>query len=85
MTKKLNGNQLIAKNTMYLYIRTVFVVLVNLFVSRIILDKLGVTDYGIFILVGGIVSVLGLFQSVMASAVSRYFTIELGKKDSFNY
>lgn len=81
MTKKLNGNQLIAKNTMYLYIRTVFVVLVNLFVSRIILDKLGVTDYGIFILVGGIVSVLGLFQSVMASAVSRYFTIELGKKD----
>ena len=81
MKKPLSGNQLIAKNTMYLYIRTLFVVLVNLFVSRIILKELGINDYGIHILVGGVVSVLGLFQSVMASAVSRFFTFELGRNN----
>ena len=81
MTIKINGNGLIAKNTIYLYIRTLVFVLVNLFLARIILEKLGVTDYGIFILVGGIVSALGLLQSVVASAVSRFFTIELGRND----
>lgn len=72
-------NNLIITNTFYLYTRTLLVILVNLFASRVVLDALGVTDYGIYTIVGGIVSVVGLFQSVMASAVSRFFTIELGR------
>lgn len=80
--KNLSGNnKLIIKNTFYLYTRTFLVIIVNLFVSRIILDELGVTDFGIYTIVGGIVSFFGLFQSVMASAVSRFFTIEIGRNN----
>ncbi len=54
---------------------------VTLYTSRIILKILGVEDFGIFNVIGGIVSVLGLMQAVMASAVSRFFMFELGRKD----
>lgn len=74
-------NKLIVKNTFYLYTRTILIILVNFFTARIILDELGITDYGIHNLVGGIISFIGLFQSVMASAVSRFFTIEIGRKN----
>lgn len=66
---------------MYLYFRMIFVILTNLYVSRIILEQLGIEDFGIYTLVGGLVSFLAIFQSVMASAVSRFFTIAIGKRD----
>lgn len=74
-------NRRIAKNTLFLYTRMFFVILVTLFTSRIILKALGVEDFGIFNIVGGIVSILGLMQSVMASAVSRFFMFELGRNN----
>lgn len=67
-----SDNIRIARNTLFLYVRMFLVTLVALYTSRIILKALGVEDFGIFCIVGGIVSVLGLFQSVMASAVSRF-------------
>lgn len=57
------------------------VMFVTLYTSRLILEALGVEDFGIYNVVGGIVSVLGVLQSVMASAVSRFFMFELGKKN----
>jgi O-antigen/teichoic acid export membrane protein len=59
----------------------ILVILVTLYTSRIILKALGVEDFGIFTVVGGIVSVLGFIQSIMASAVSRFFMVELGRKN----
>lgn len=59
----------------------ILVILVTFYTSRIILKALGVEDFGIFTIVGGIVSVLGLIQSIMASAVSRFFMVELGRKN----
>ena len=81
MTEISKDNKRIAKNTLFLYIRLLLVILVTLYTSRIILKILGVEDFGIFNIVGGIVSILGLMQSVMASAVSRFFMIELGRDD----
>lgn len=76
-----SDNIRIARNTLFLYVRMFLVTLVALYTSRIILKALGVEDFGIFCIVGGIVSVLGLFQSVMASAVSRFFMVELGRNN----
>lgn len=59
----------------------ILVILVTLYTSRIILKALGVEDFGIFSIVGGIVSVLGLIQSVMAAAVSRFYMFELGRNN----
>jgi O-antigen/teichoic acid export membrane protein len=74
-------NKRIAKNTFFLYIRMMLVMLVTLYTSRIILKALGIEDFGIYNVVGGIVSVLGLIQAVMASAISRFFMFELGRKN----
>jgi len=76
-----SDNKRIAKNTLFLYTRMILVILVTFYTSRIILKALGVEDFGIFTIVGGIVSVLGLIQSIMASAVSRFFMVELGRKN----
>jgi len=76
-----SDNKRIAKNTLFLYTRMILAILVTFYTSRIILKALGVDDFGIFTVVGGIISVLGLFQSIMASAVSRFFMVELGRKN----
>lgn len=68
----------IAKNTVYLYIRMLFVMLVTLFTSRVILKSLGATDYGLFNVVGGVVTLFSFLTGSMAGATSRYITYELG-------
>lgn len=72
-------NKTIAKNTLYLYVRMFLVLLVSLYTSRVILIKLGVTDYGVYNVVGGIVTMLSLFSNNLSTAVSRFLTYELGK------
>ena len=54
---------------------------VTLFTSRVVLDKLGVIDYGIYNVVGGIVAMLGFLNSSMSNAVQRYLSFEIGKKN----
>ena len=71
----------IAKNTFYLFIRMVLVLLVGLYTSRVILHALGETDFGIYNLVGGIVVFLNFFVRALKNATNRFITFELGKKD----
>lgn len=72
-------NRRIAKNTLYLYIRMVFVLGLNLFTTRVLLHTLGITDYGIYNVVGGVVSFMAFLQTSMANGFQRFFNIELGK------
>ncbi len=69
----------IAKNTIFLYGRMLLGLVVSLFTSRIILQALGVEDYGLNNVVGGVVSLFSIITGVLDSATSRYLTVELGK------
>ena len=72
------STQRIARNTLMLYLRTLLSVVVGLYASRVVLRSLGVEDYGIYGLVGGIVSMLGFLNTSMAGATSRFITYDLG-------
>lgn len=72
----------IAKNTLALYIRMIFVMAITLFSSRIVLEKLGVTDFGVYSSVGGVVAMLGFLNGTLGTGTSRFITFELGKGNS---
>lgn len=72
------SNQRIAKNTFMLYMRMFFTMGISLYTSRIILATLGVTDYGIYNVVGGVVSMLSIINNSMAASTQRFFSFELG-------
>ncbi|MFT0573247.1 hypothetical protein ACMSD9_20880 [Bacteroides thetaiotaomicron] len=55
---------------------------ITLYTSRIVLNTLGVEDYGIYNVVGGVVAMFGFLNSAMSAATQRYLTFELGKGDS---
>lgn len=74
-------NKRIASNTIYLYIRMLINLGISLYTSRVILDVLGVDDYGIYNVVGGFVSMLAIFTSTITSAAQRFITFELGAGD----
>lgn len=75
------NNKRIAKNTLMLYIRMFLVMGVSLYTSRIVLNALGVGDYGIYNVVGGVVAMLAFLNGVMSVASSRFLTFELGRGD----
>ncbi len=75
------SNKRIAKNTALLYVRMLFTMGVGFYTSRIILDALGFVDYGIYNVVGGIVSTLSVLNGSMAGATQRWITIALGKEN----
>lgn len=77
-----NDNKRIAKNTIFLYIRTIVVLLVSLYTSRVVLQVLGAKDLGIYNVVGGIVTMMSFFQAAQTKATSRFITYELGKHSS---
>ncbi|MDO4161123.1 MAG: MATE family efflux transporter, partial [Prevotellaceae bacterium] len=77
MQEKTN-NKTIAKNTAFLYFRMMFTMVVALFTSRVVLQKLGVEDYGIYHAVGGIVGFLSFLNSALSTGSSRFLTYELG-------
>lgn len=81
MAEPLTNNQRIAKNTIMLYIRMLLSVVVSLYTSRVVLEVLGVEDYGLYGLVGGVVSMFSFLNSTMAGATSRFLTFEMGKGD----
>ena len=70
----------IAKNTLLLYIRMLFMMLVSLFTSRVVLNTLGIEDFGIYNVVGGVVAMFNVLTSSLSTAISRFITFELGKK-----
>lgn len=79
MTDTLQDNKRIAKNTLLLYVRMLFMMAINLYTSRVVLNTLGVEDYGIYNVVGGVVAMFGFINGSMASATQRYITFALGK------
>lgn len=71
----------IAKNTLILYVRTLFTMLVSLYTSRVILNTLGVSDFGIINVVGGVVGMFSVISGSLSSSISRFITFELGHGD----
>ena len=74
-------NQRIARNAVMLYIRMFLTMIVGLYTSRVVLNVLGVEDYGIYGVVGGIVAMMGFLNASMSGATSRFLTFELGRGD----
>ncbi len=81
MTNK-DNNKRIAKNTLYLYLRTFCVMGISIFTSRIVLDALGIENYGIYNVVGGFVSMFAFLSGTLTVACQRFLSFELGKSDS---
>lgn len=76
-----SNNKRIAKNTLMLYVRMFLMTGVSLYTSRVVLAALGVSDYGVYSVVGGIVTMFGFLNGAMSSATQRYITFALGKGD----
>lgn len=82
MLKYTHDTKKIAKNTLYLYFRTILIMGVTIFTSRVILDVLGVEDYGIYNVVGGFVSMFSVLSGTLTVASQRFIAYELGKDNS---
>lgn len=82
MTDASANNKRIAKNTLMLYFRMLFTMAVSLFTSRVVLNTLGVEDYGIYNVVGGVVSMFSIISGSLSAAISRFITVELAKGDA---
>ena len=81
MTDVSANNKHIAKNTMLLYFRMLILMLIALYSSRVVLNALGVEDYGIFNVVGGLISMFSIISGAISVAITRFITFELGKGD----
>ena len=75
------NNKRIAKNTLLLYVRMLFMMLVSLYTSRVVLNTLGVVDFGVYNVVGGVIAMLGFLTGSLGAASSRYITYDLGIGD----
>lgn len=81
MLRASENNKRIARNTVFMYIRMFLIMLVTLYTSRIVLSILGIEDYGIYNIVGGIVVLFSFFNSALTSATQRFLSFELGRND----
>lgn len=79
MTKALGNSKRIAKNTLLLYFRMLFMMAISLFTSRVVLNALGVEDFGIYNVVGGVVAMFSILSGSLSAAITRFITYELGK------
>lgn len=76
------SNKRVAKNTLLLYFRMLLTMAISLYTSRIVLEALGVEDYGIYNVVGGVVAMFSILSGSLSSSISRFITFELGKGDN---
>lgn len=76
------NNKRVAKNTLFLYFRMILIMLVTLYTSRVVLAELGINDYGIYNVVGGVVLMFSFLNSCMSTATQRFLTFELGRGDT---
>lgn len=81
MSNRISNNKRIAKNTLLLYFRMLFMMVMSLYTSRVILNALGVEDFGIYNVVGGVVAMFTVISGSLSAAISRFITYELGKGD----
>ena len=75
------NNKRIAKNTLYMYLRMGITMLVSLYTSRIVLSNLGISDFGIYNVVGSFVAAFSFISGPLSGAIQRFYNFELGKKD----
>lgn len=80
----LSSNTAIAKNTLFLYIRTFVLLLISLYTSRVVLNSLGVEDFGVYTAVAGVVAMLTMITSPLSGAISRFLSYEIGRDNSDN-
>lgn len=78
----MSDSKRIAKNTGFLYIRMFIIMAVQLYTSRVVLDKLGADDYGLYNVVGGVVGLLSFLTGTLSIGTSRFITYELGTGDA---
>ena len=76
------NNKRIAKNTMLLYMRMFLMMAISLYTSRVVLRVLGVEDFGIYNVVGGVVSMMGVINGAMSVSTQRFLTFEIGRGDA---
>ena len=81
MSQTVENNKRIAKNTILLYFRMLFTMIITLYTSRVILKALGVEDFGIYNVVAGIVTFIGFINGTMSTSTSRFITYEMGRND----
>lgn len=84
MNDTATNNKRIAKNTLLLYFRMLFMMVISLYTSRVVLNALGVEDFGIYNVVGGIVAMFSVLSGSLSAAISRFITYELGKGNQNN-
>lgn len=82
MTDSNANNKRIAKNTLLLYLRMFFMMLVSLYTSRVVLNALGIDDFGIYNIVGGCVAMFSIVSGSLSAAISRFITYELGRENA---
>lgn len=75
------ANKRIAKNTIFIYIRLFVSMLIGLYTSRVVLQVLGISDFGLFGVVGGILGMFGFLSGSLGAATSRFLNVEMGKPD----
>lgn len=83
MTDTVQNNKRIAKNTLLLYVRMLLMMAISLYTSRVVLNTLGVVDYGIYNVVGGVVVMFVFINAAMTSVTQRYINYALGTKNDF--
>ena len=81
MPNNSSSNKRIAKNTLLLYLRQFLILAISLYTSRVVLDTLGVSDYGIYNVVGSVVTMFVFIRSAMGNATNRYIAFAIGKGD----
>ena len=79
MIKDQSNNKRIAKNTVVLYIRSIIVMILSLYTSRVILQALGVEDYGLYNVIGGVVALFSFLRTSMTKSTQRYLNVEMAK------
>lgn len=84
MTTIAENNKRIAKNTLLLYFRMLFMMAVSLYTSRVVLNALGVEDFGIYNVVGGVVAMFSMLSGSLSAAITRFITYELGTGNQEN-
>lgn len=86
MSSGLSDDKRIAKNTFLLYVRMFFLIIVNLYMSRVVLNALGFEDFGLYSVVGSVVSFLGFLNTAMAAAAQRFMSYAsgIGEEENLN-
>ena len=81
MAESFSNNKRIAKNTVFLYLRMLITMVVQFYTARVVLSTLGIEDYGVYNVVGGVIVLFAFLNNAMSSASQRFLSYEIGRGD----